>query len=587
MILPLYYRIGGIHFQFLLSMAHFQVKTKKGKSFYLDDNSEIHRGGEGRILLIPTDQTKVAKIYHQGINGLTERRFEQLQKLDGELFLKPHDLLFVQKEIVGFTMEYAGKEFFPLSAMFNKSFCQRNGVSLQFKKKVANKIIEAVKQAHFNGFIIGDLNQFNVLVNLNSELKLIDVDSYETPGYKHSGCLLEDIRDYYYHGHVSMNSDYFALSVLLFYLLTYTHPFKGIHKKYKSLAERMIHKLPVFVNDPLLTTPKCYHPIAEPLVETKFARTYLNGERFLITVDDVPIIQPVPKPVLVKKYEEKDVNISSLIDNTAISDVYFNQNLGCVKTKNEFVIFSCTNYKTIERKFNLPLSEFEAVYLGGKNILAKKGNRLFQIIDSKSFVEIKNFAFKDSVIAQFDNILVVLCQGQLYKLFLDEVLNGSIRVKRTEVFSEAFKHHNGFIQNAGGVLRIFYHAKNDLASVKTHVQIKQVEQRGNVGVIQFVENNKLINKYFKISGLKVDLADEEVEFINGFTYMPAGDGGFVFEPSDNKLLVKRVQDFKTISEIKCSKLSNQSNLFYTKSGIVAWEDNDLYLLNKKDSPDNS
>ncbi|NJO91045.1 MAG: hypothetical protein HC831_20335 [Chloroflexia bacterium] len=214
------------------------------------------------------------KIYHNGVVPISKLRFDQLQKLDNETFVKPLDLLFSYSEIVGFTMEYAGSDYFPFSALFNRSFCQRNAISDKFKTTIANKLIEAVKQAHFNGFVIGDLNQYNVLVNKSGDIKLIDVDSYETPGHKHTGILLDEIRDYYYKGIVSMNSDYFALSVLLFYLLTYTHPFKGVHEKYKSLAERMILQLPVFVNDSLLKVPKCFEPIQDKNIQGKFEKMY-------------------------------------------------------------------------------------------------------------------------------------------------------------------------------------------------------------------------------------------------------------------------------------------------------------------------
>ncbi|NJO91044.1 MAG: hypothetical protein HC831_20330 [Chloroflexia bacterium] len=42
-------------------MAQFKVTTEAGKSFQLDDVNEIHRGGEGRIILLPKEKNKVAK----------------------------------------------------------------------------------------------------------------------------------------------------------------------------------------------------------------------------------------------------------------------------------------------------------------------------------------------------------------------------------------------------------------------------------------------------------------------------------------------------------------------------------------------
>ena len=41
-------------------MPKFKVTTNTGSNFYLKDENEIHRGGEGRILLIDSQKEKVA-----------------------------------------------------------------------------------------------------------------------------------------------------------------------------------------------------------------------------------------------------------------------------------------------------------------------------------------------------------------------------------------------------------------------------------------------------------------------------------------------------------------------------------------------
>ena len=170
----------------------------------------------------------------------------------------------------------------------------------------------------------------------------------------------------------------------------------------------------------------------------------------------------------------------------------------------------------------------------------------------------------------------------MYWLYLDEVLNHSIQNKRIEVFSEAMLHHNGLIQNTGGVQRIFYHVGKDLATVKLEKNTKQVFQRGNTGIIQYVDNKKLVNQYFKIEGLQLELVDVKPEVFLEFGYMPESkENGFIFEPDDNKFCIRRTSDFKIISEIKCSKLSRQSSLFYTKAGIIIWEGDEVQLLNQK------
>ena len=565
-------------------MAKFQVKSGTGERLFLDDKNEIHRGGEGRIILLPKEKDAVAKVYHPGVFPINEQRFNQLQKLDEELFLKPLDLLYEGANIVGFKMKYAGNDYFPLSTLFNRSFCQRNGISNKFKTNIAKKMIEAVKQAHFNGFVIGDLNQYNVLVSLKEDIKLIDVDSYQTPGHCHTGVLLDEIRDYYYQGAVSMNSDYFALSVLLFYLLTYTHPFKGIHQKYKTLADRMIKQLPVFKDDKLLKVPKCYEPVKDKAIQGKFEKLYMDGERFMFSLNGFSIKTPVQKPLLVKQYDEKDLILKTVLQNTKILDVHFGLNLGYIELTDKFVVFSSQNKSYLIKRIEILKSNYDEIYLGEKNILARKGNKLYQVKNSIEQIKIENFTFSNaSFTHQLENILVVVTKGQMYWLYIDEVLNHSIRNKRTEVFSEAMQHHNGLIQNTGGVQRVFYNTEKDLATIKVEKKIKQVFQHGNVGVVQYIENKKLINQYFKINGLQFQLIDDKLTDLLQFGYMRTDNqNGFVFEPDDNKLTIRRTEDFKIISEMQCGKISRLSNLFYTNAGIVIWEGSEVFLANKKE-----
>ncbi len=564
-------------------MAQFQVISLKGNTITLDDNNEIHRGGEGRILLIDGNSSQVAKIYLPGIKTISENRFDQLQKLDKQLFIKPMDLLFHNKQIVGFTMEYAGKEYFPLSSLFTKNFCQRNGIDGKYKIKIAKQLIEAVKSAHFNGFIIGDLNQYNVLLNLKGDIRLIDVDSYETPGYKHTGVLLDDIRDYYYQGTVSMNSDYFALSVLLFNLLTYTHPFKGIHDKYKSLAERMINKVPIFINDPLLKIPKCYEPIQSKDIQSEFSKQYLHGERFLLSITNLSLQTVANKPVLTQKIEENDITIQFILQDKDIRNVFFRLNHGYIQTNKKFILFSSTNHGYLSRKFELDKSEFEEIYLGNENIIARKQSKLYLVKNANELTEIKNFILPpDAVCHQMENILIAVGDGQMYWIYLDEVYNSSIKIKRTEVFSQAITHHNGLIQNTGGVQRIFYNTGKDIASVKTNKVIKKIYQHGHTGIVQYVENKHIINRYFKISGLKTEYCNAKSESFLEYAYLPGTlDEGFVLEQGDNKINIRRTNDFEIISEVKCSYISSQTSLFYTISGIIAWEDDVVFLINQK------
>lgn len=198
-------------------MAILKYYTKNEQIVEINEDKEIHRGGEGRIIITENFSDKVVKIYHNNIQPISIEKFDILQNLKSDLFVFPTSLLFDKsKKIMGFLMPLISDDFFPLASIFNVNFCKKNNISILFKKEIAKKLIDIVKIAHQNKIIIGDFNQYNILINKKAELKVIDTDSFATDKIPHSGILLEDIRDYLYNGIINYSSDYFALSVLIF-----------------------------------------------------------------------------------------------------------------------------------------------------------------------------------------------------------------------------------------------------------------------------------------------------------------------------------------------------------------------------------
>jgi len=565
-------------------MPKFKVNTKASKSFYLKDENEIQRGGEGRILLIDSDNKLVAKIYHQNKKTISESKFNYLQKLDAQFFIKPVELIFIKSKIIGYTMEFAGKDFFPVSSLFSKNFCKKNKITFKIKKLIATQLIDAVKQAHSQDITVGDLNQFNILTNKKGIIKLIDTDSYQTPKHKHNGLLLDDIRDYLFNGIINKNSDYFALSVIVFYLFTYTHPFKGIHKKIKKLSDRMINKLPIFKKDSDIIIPKCYEAIQDKKLQANFEKLYLNGDRFLISIADITDKQ-ISKISTIKssKIEKNDVIISTVVQNEAIVDVLFHNELGIVETETKFIVFSAKNRGYLNRKFVIDKNNYEQIYIGNKNIFVKKAEKLFVYENELNIKEISNFRFSNkSIISQKENILFEITTNYMNWIYLDDIFNTTIKIKRTEVFGEGFSNYNGLLQNTGGVLRVFYNTGKDIATVKTKKIIKQIYQKNNFGIIQTVDNKIINNYYFKIKGLNIKYATNTTENFTHFAIMKSNtNDGFIFEPENAKIKVIRTQDFNIVSEINCKYISEQTNLFYTKSGIIAWENDSVLLINTK------
>src|ERR1022692_4148232 len=107
-------------------MGYINITSQSGKKHRVDDSREINRGGEG--IIYELGNNTVAKIYHPGIAPLEQKKFDFLKKLDKNLFIAPQELLYDAKsKVVGFSMEYLSKDFYPLSNLFTKSFCASNG----------------------------------------------------------------------------------------------------------------------------------------------------------------------------------------------------------------------------------------------------------------------------------------------------------------------------------------------------------------------------------------------------------------------------------------------------------------------------
>jgi len=198
-----------------------------------------------------------------------------------------------------------------------------------------------------------------------------------------------------------------------------------------------------------------------------------------------------------------------------------------------------------------------------------------------------NFSFPDKhIISQMENILIIIGQKDMFKIFLDRVGAGIVVIEHTGVFGKGFNNHNGFIHNSGGKQNIFYHSGTNISIVSSPVpQLNGIYQNKNVGAIQYIEKKKVKTKLFKISGLKAKISKDNMEEINHFAYIQNEFGnkeeGTIFYPADGTIDIYRSDDFEKIGYMKCDLVSSQSVLQKCNSGIMFWEDNCVALLNKK------
>lgn len=560
-------------------MSKIELYTAKRKKFVVDKDNEINRGGEGSIVALPSDKTLVVKLYHSNISRPTEAQLSYLSCLDGGVFVTPTDILFDSGGVLcGLVMPFVGGGFVPFPNLLNMAYCLRNAIGEDFKYIIAQNLIDAVADAHKNGIVIGDLNQYNIMFDSNAKLKFIDTDSYQTPHNIHSGRLLEDIRDYLYGGLVSAESDFYALAVLVFYLLTNTHPFKGVHKVYKSLQDRILHRIPIFADDAQLVVPKCYRPVSDVGLQSSFVQIFETGGRFLLNLNvKAQGVKGFKKQMVVV---EGCLKIQTIISDSVIRDVCFNKYCGYVETDSEFIVYKLVQKGVLSENYRLSKQFVERVFVTNRNVYYVKNDALFLVESVTSHRQIRNIEFRVSMkIHQYDSVLMCVGDDDFVLIYLDAIVNYNLRNERVRAYGQGFTLNTGLFQFAGGVNRVFYNTGKNLASVKISHRIVDLYQRGNFGVVKYLEDDKICVQFFRVDGLDVVYCADKEQDLFHFDVMAGGNATYLVKPLDNKILIVRPSDWVTIASYDVSVVSAQSVVYHTNAGIVAWEGQNLYLLN--------
>lgn len=547
------------------------IKDSNGKIYKIDTNKEINRGGEGMIVSL--NNGKVVKLYFEASRAISQKKIDELSRLDNKLFVKPE--IAVSGDYNGFIMsEIDCVDYFPLYSLYSLNFAIKRGLPSDYQTKIADKLIAAVKNAHDNNIIIGDLNPFNVLVNNNLDVKFIDVDSYETVSYKHNGKLLEEIRDYKNNGFVTKNSDYFALAVCIFNLFTGIHPYKGIHSVYRdNLKDREVNDLSLVNKKEFgnIKVPKFYKAISDANLLGLFEKLFNNNERFLLDLHGAIINQIKFDKVICSD----DLLITTILSEKIVS-VTSSQNYLCITTDSRHLIMSTVskgvvmNLTTIDKSINIILTD--------KYIYGLKGNKL-KLFDVKKqeFIDITSLSINNvHCIKQYENILLIITTNNtMYKVYLDEVFCNSVKYTIENVYHKSFIKRDGLFQRLGDNNVIFYNNGKTLNSCIYPNNISDIQQVGNVGLITSVQNSKIVYELFSINKMgKMNII--QIPDLYNFT----ANEKFILLFRNDKL---RFIDKDTLNEIVSFKINDVDDyqILSTKSGIITYNFSNVKLLNTK------
>ena len=218
--------------------------------------SELARGGEGGIYDFPPDASLVAKVYHadklKNIDGYKLQLMlanppDDSAKSHGYVSIAwPVDLLLPisgSRQIIGFLMSRV-QQVRPIHDYYNPKTRRQNipGFNYFYLHHTARNFAAAMSALHAKKYVIGDVNESNILVSETAMVTLVDTDSFQVrdfqqnkvyrcpvgkPEYTPPELQAKRFADY----DRTPEHDLFGLGVLIFQLLMEgMHPFAGVYQ---------------------------------------------------------------------------------------------------------------------------------------------------------------------------------------------------------------------------------------------------------------------------------------------------------------------------------------------------------------------
>ena len=542
-----------------------------GTSITLEDKHKFASGGEGSVYMHPSSKDKCVKIYHTPKKGDVADLYKDLIALDGKYFIKPERLLFSQKNhLLGFEMKYVDtSNFFILKKLTTKNFSLQNGYDKSFKFSVYKNLKAAVESAHKCGVVIGDLNPYNILVDNRGNILFVDVDSYATKNKKHSGVLLEDIRDWLFHPAIDEKTDAFAFNVLIFWMFTYLHPFRGNTSKYKDLEERVAKKASVLSNIPDLVTPAVYEPFINKDIIKQFSEVFDGGRRFLVDMVNAGVIPTDMGAPVPTNLSSKDLYIRLILEK--VIGVNANEDILVATLNDEHKVFDVSNYGVYNQKDAFVA---DAVFLGNKNYMKRVGNTYYV-----NNTPIKNIEYNSKIRETNMNGTLFMLNTQddfAYKVAVDNVLGSSVQADRMVVFSPSISQHDSIVAFIGDNYWLFIPNGINHNLVKTNLNIVNAYYRGCVFCIEYLENKQTKYGLFKIFGTSI----EKVKDLTDFSYFDVKNN-FIFVPNNGSIDLISTINGSLAMTIDCPVSTVESKIFHTKAGMFLYEGDKIYFINRK------
>lgn len=229
-------------------------RNSDGRIFQLEPEHFIGSGGEARVYIVPFDDSLAVKIYHKP-NTIIERKLtvmlanppeEPQGILKHRSIAWPVDIVTYNvgdRGFAGYLMPRVSR-MRSLFSVYNPSIRRQETPLFSFLHlhRAARNLASAVRSLHRRGYVIGDVNESNILVGETALITLVDTDSFQVTSPDSPFCYRCPVGKAEYtppemqgkrFSEFDRNEthDLFGLAVLLFQLLMEgTHPFAGKYR---------------------------------------------------------------------------------------------------------------------------------------------------------------------------------------------------------------------------------------------------------------------------------------------------------------------------------------------------------------------
>lgn len=515
-------------------------------------------GGEA-VLYGHSPRNLVIKVYHDPKRCITEEKFNELSPMSASpMIIAPRAFVTQNTKRIGYAMHWA-KDTMQWVVAISNDFWTNNNVTPEIATSLVGLAFKGVEAVHSYNAIIGDTNEFNILVSSDlQKIYWIDVDSYGTKSYKVSA-LAPGIQDYS-SSECTELTDWYGLAIISFMMYTGAHPFKGRHPDFgpRDMVERM--KKNVSMLDKRATLPpniRDFGIIPREYMDW-YEKLFQDGARIappgIVSMTGPTAAASAPIKVISQQLQ---MDILEQYNNPIKQHWFYNGRQLVFNAQDPYVLNEAG--KKLYVKYSKGLVSFLNLTLAAKGIILS-GNTLY-VVQEKVITKVDVTTLGQKDIASVSSSWDIMPNSSIV---FDGVVYQDILNNPYVVFPEEGAMHNVKIPELLGY------------------KIASMKRIGRVLIVIGYKNNRYdrhiicFNEKFTsyLYTLTKDVDTTDINFTVKINSV------FVILNDEDVLEIRRASDLKVL-EVRDSGLPQGLRLSSEENTIVAYKGNFLYKLSLK------